>query len=717
MSNMVMQYVTSAEEIKRIRVIWIDPSYTYAYIINLKEPASLPFTINISELELEMESKKWVEILDPYAKVLNENEIPVHLIEERNQAWEVIQFLWRGDYPDILKKNYRRECIRKTAEKFDMSIYKVERLMKRFWQRGMTKNSILLDYSNSGAKGKERGVSERKRGRPRRVGYDGEVIEGINIDENIKKIFSLSIDMFYRKKERISLRETYHYMLQKFFSDHYQVGEIVKIKIWDQSRIPTYQQFYYWYKKEEDVTKDFITRNSEKQFASEERELLGSSTMEVFGPGSRYQIDATVADVYLLSSLNRSKVIGRPVVYAVMDVYSRMVTGIYVGMEGPSWIGAMMALDNAVSDKQEFCQKYNIQISENEWPCTYLPECILADRGEFEGYQVENLINNLNVKVENTPPYRGDLKGIVERVFRTVNEKIKHTTPGAIQKEFRERGDRDYRLDATLNLEEFTQIIIQLVLHHNKRVMSKYPLERGMLSDEVKPSPISIWNWGIKNRKGRFNKLPRDIVRLNLLPRAKANLSRSGIKFRNMFFSSERAIEEQWFISSQTNSVDFVYDPRNMNYIYIPEENGRSFIKCFLLEKSYMYRDLTLEEIVFQDELQVEIRNEAVDEKNQIQAEMDIAINTIIKSAKEKTKNESTLESARSKLKNIKANRLEEKEQNRISESFELAKKDPIEGELIPIPRETPAKKERVTSSTSMLERLKKKRDEKLGRN
>ncbi|MEI2357153.1 hypothetical protein D1970_17910 [Mesobacillus zeae] len=53
----------------------------------------------------------------------------------------------------------------------------------------------------------------------------------------------------------------------------------------------------------------------------------------------------------------------------------------------------------------------------------HLPEIIIADRGEFEGYSVENLINNLNIKIENTTAYRGDLKGFV-----------------------------DYRLDATLNL-------------------------------------------------------------------------------------------------------------------------------------------------------------------------------------------------------------------------------------------------------------------------
>ena len=54
--------------------------------------------------------------------------------------------------------------------------------------------------------------------------------------------------------------------------------------------------------------------------------------------------------------------------YAIIDVYSRLVTGIYVGLEGPSWIGAMMALDNMIEDKVEYCKKYGIKITEEEWP-------------------------------------------------------------------------------------------------------------------------------------------------------------------------------------------------------------------------------------------------------------------------------------------------------------------------------------------------------------
>lgn len=55
--------------------------------------------------------------------------------------------------------------------------------------------------------------------------------------------------------------------------------------------------------------------------------------METIGPGSRYQIDATIGDVYLVSEYNRNQIIARPIIYVVIDVFSRMITGVYVGLE------------------------------------------------------------------------------------------------------------------------------------------------------------------------------------------------------------------------------------------------------------------------------------------------------------------------------------------------------------------------------------------------
>ena len=62
-----------------------------------------------------------------------------------------------------------------------------------------------------------------------------------------------------------------------------------------------------------------------------------------------------------------------------------MICGIYIGLESGSYTGAMMALLNATMNKVEYCRQYGIEIEEKDWPVHYLPEAIIADRGELEG--------------------------------------------------------------------------------------------------------------------------------------------------------------------------------------------------------------------------------------------------------------------------------------------------------------------------------------------
>jgi hypothetical protein len=668
--NSVFKYVDIEKE-EKIRII--DIIGEFVYIVTLEQSTSMPRKELAESILQEINAEKLVKIQDPFARVVDEKNLSELQISKRNSDWQIILKYWEDNKQELLEKRSRNDIFQKISSEVGVSVPKVKKLFNRYWQRGMSKNALLPDYINSGAKGKERNLSNNKVGRPKKADYYGQIEEGINITDEVKRHFNIAINKYFRRTEKISLKETYTLLLRDFYSDTYKKEGTIEHKVWDKSRIPTYNQFYYWFKKTENIQKDIIFRESEKEFNLKHRALLSNSKQETDGPGTRFQVDATIADIYLVSSLNRNRVIGRPIIYAIIDVFSRLITGIYVGLEGPSWVGAMMALDNMISDKMEYCKKYGIEIAEEQWPCKHLPEIIIADRGEFEGYSVENLINNLNVKIENTSPYRGDLKGIVERSFRTTNEKIKHKTPGAIQKEFRKRGDMDYRLDATLTLEEFTRVYINIVLHHNNKVIDKYPMEKEMIEDEIVPTPLSLWSWGIKNRKGRLKTVDREILRLNILPKGKASISRAGIRFKGLYYSSDKAIKEQWFVNLKIRNIEVVYDPRNMNKIYIPYNNGLDYDECYLIDSSLQYKDCLLEEIVFNEELNSELKEKHLREQTQNNIDFEKEIKKIVKEAQKEKQNSVIYgESNNKKLKGIKNNRLVEKEINRVAESCVL---------------------------------------------
>ncbi|MBN0238199.1 transposase, partial [Pseudomonas aeruginosa] len=124
--------------------------------------------------------------------------------------------------------------------------------------------------------------------------------------------------------------------------------------------------------------------------------------------------------------------------------------------EGPSWVSAMVALANTVADKVEYCLQYGVEIDASDWPVKGLPDVVLADKGELNGTKVEAFSQAFGVRIENAPARRGDAKGIVERYFRTVQERFKPYACGVVEDNTsRKRGGHDYRLDASLTLPEF----------------------------------------------------------------------------------------------------------------------------------------------------------------------------------------------------------------------------------------------------------------------
>ena len=114
---------------------------------------------------------------------------------------------------------------------------------------------------------------------------------------------------------------------------------------------PSFEQFVYWYYRERRLSKAIIAREGENEFLLNHRALDGSPQLYVFGPGSIYELDSTVADVYLVSALDRNRILGRPVLYFVKDAFSRLIVGFGVTLYGPSWTTAMIALENTMRDK------------------------------------------------------------------------------------------------------------------------------------------------------------------------------------------------------------------------------------------------------------------------------------------------------------------------------------------------------------------------------
>ncbi len=708
-----------------LRIVWINQDGRFAQYVSLSIGVAMPHPIRVSDIQFALENGFMANGDDPFARVVDESEIPESYKLIRERKWQIVTYVWDKNRERALLKKERPKLFEEAAKIFDVHPMDVRRTMSRFWQRGMVPNALLPDFDKRGSKGIQKADTTSKRGRPReRVGADAE-IPGINITEDVKDKIRESIAIYYLSKSKPTVKDTYNQMLSRYFSDNsYKNGEKKSI-IWEADRIPSYHQFYYWLRQFTNTKDNILGREGEREFALRYRELLGDTTAEAFGPGFKYQIDATIADVYLVSKVNPKYIIGRPVLYLVIDVFSRMVVGMYAGIEGPSWVGAMMAFDNIVADKVEFCKQYDIKIRSEDWPSSLLPERLLADRGEFEGICPESIIRNLGITIENTPPYRGDLKGIVERHFRTTNDRIKRRLPGAVKKAVRERGEADYRLDAQLNIEDFIKVMIHEVIRHNTSVMEQYSKSMLEISDSVRSVPVKIWDWGVKNRRCGFVARDRDFVRLSLMPREKATITREGIKFHGIYYSCDMAIREGWFINPKRTSLQVAYDPRRLDHIYIPDISGKGYTKCFPVANSKKFGSMSYDDYVMLQKYLEEEKASLKASKTQREIDTDGEIQKIVRQAKKRAETCEQGDMCKTeKLRNIRSNRAVERELRHDEEGFELGseqtgKKDDNrqqskEAEIVAF---TEGKKRKTQSDyeDEILDLLKRKGDEKLG--
>ena len=88
--------------------------------------------------------------------------------------------------------------------------------------------------------------------------------------------------------------------------------------------------------------------------------------------------DSTVIDLYVVSD-DRGRVVGRPVLTALLDGYSYLCLGYSLGWEGGEY-SLQSLIVNTVTDKKGHCHKFGIEITGDEWPSA-LPGCIVTDRG------------------------------------------------------------------------------------------------------------------------------------------------------------------------------------------------------------------------------------------------------------------------------------------------------------------------------------------------
>ncbi|ATX80693.1 putative transposase [Mariprofundus aestuarium] len=292
-------------------------------------------------------------------------------------------------------------------------------------------------------------------------------------------------------------------------------------------------------------------------------------------PLQEVQIDHTPIDLQLLSSELR-QLIGKAHITLIQDVYSRVILGLYIGLEHPSFLSVANALREAIFTKESVLAQF--ELSDDAWPTYGLMEMLHSDNAvEFDGRQMDHFCAVNRVEKQFRPIGHKEYGGHIESSIKAVVKHI-HSLPGTTFSNIRERGDYDSEGNAQIDLQELRRIIYRWVVNNYNR---KERDELGGLS------PLQMWQKALD--EGWHPRMPTsyDDFRFSLLPYEERRITRHGISLLGFKYSAPclrhwRAREKP----RERKKYRIYYDPLDMRRADFVHPDGSGVSKIALISLS-----------------------------------------------------------------------------------------------------------------------------------
>lgn len=591
-----------------------------------------------------------------------------------------------AELPPIVRRAVTRDGQPKAKNEIRCSAVTLYSYLRAYWQGGQTLDALHRAFHKSGNSTK--GVTAG-RGRPSGE-YD--IYQLTDIDLNRIKRY---IQRAHLGGPLLDLPEVRELLRRRYYS---YVDGNGALHLKPDGQCPSLRQIrnvlYNHFALEERLR----GRRGDKVFENDHDDRLGSARENCHGAGHIYEIDATVADVWLVASDNRSRIIGKPTLYLIYDRWSRLVPGFYVGLEPASWPAAMQAILSLVESKEPLCHQNKVPYDPEDWPAEgMLPVEIFGDRGEMASKASDRICDGAHTTVTNAPAHSPRRKGTVEVGFRLFAQSMGPTLLGYDPPtQAKRRAGKRYEKDACYTLDEFRSIIVRAIITHNRSVMPGYELDRDLSSAGIRPIPRELCAYSMNFKVGSFRRYEASYLRYQLLPQTEASITEEGIKHGDCFYTCREAEQAGWFLRATNRKrfrVTVSFDTRLVDAIYVhdPARSGQYFL-ARLTAKSRQYQGLSFAEVKDIQRQNKHLVRSAVHETEQARADLHMHIDKVSGPAHRQMKQQLADQSRSARRADTAATRFEERRARRQDEAritdvtAPIAAKKPATGQVLPFP-------------------------------
>lgn len=508
-------------------------------------------------------------------------------LEMRDRNFSLIQPLISDSiFLTAYSNRQRSPLLKEYAEKSNHNVTTLRVLLTLYWRYGMSKQALLPAYSMCGAAGgiREPGVVPLGRKKRSRVLLNSRS-ETYIIRAEDRQCIRQILQKYYLKAGGENLSRCYKHYLSTFFSSEIAEGQRLNKSI----SKPSITQFRYWAKRLIDKDEVLKKKLTPRQYAQRARGLLGAAATPTVLAGDVFEIDATVADVHIISQYS-SDLVGRPTIYVVRDRATRMVVGLHVSHLYASWDAGRQALANCFMPKKEFCWQFGIELGDGDWPCNHVPLRLMCDNGEMAGQKSQLAVIPL-MRIELPPSYRPDRKGVVERCFGILNDEALHQLSGTTRGARVIPGEEDPRSRACYTLKEITTRLIEAVLDHNRSLNEELGFINPLLLEHgLHFTPLNSWRISMEAIRFSGRSYPTQFIVAHFLRADTASITEYGIVYRNRVYACS---ETQAAIARNfgRTKCEIRIDETTMNYIYVRYDGKSVFTRHNLLDRRKIFRD------------------------------------------------------------------------------------------------------------------------------
>ena len=457
----------------------------------------------------------------------------------------------------------RSKPLIKEAEKlYELSRATIWKLIRTYLQNGMN-DATLVNKNSIPSSEKKSPYNYTKR--PGRKSEDG-IQNIVKRNEVLTQQFDAALAEFKKGRES-SLVNAYDWLLDKFYSEELPSGELRRLP---DSECPTINQFYYYARQKIGKEEMDKIKTSFAEQRNNKRLLFSSSRIDAVGPGRIMEVDAWEADVKIISEVDDS-VIGKPIVYFGIDVYSSVISAMSVSLENNSMVGITNLLLNLSDDKHALAGNYDFTFDDGLWPSNYFPQELRCDRGaEFKSNEFGEVCHRLGINRTLVSGASGSLKGMVEQSFHQFKKSISPSleSKGLITYRY----DDNSRKTACMKLRDFIRMTITFVVSNNVKPIADYPMDTQMIREGLITSPCAIWEYGCRNHGAPtpITKATSDQFLFNVMPECVVSISRRGVCKEGLFFRNNDPdlMAQMYTLGNKHGKFTVRYDPRDASSLF-----------------------------------------------------------------------------------------------------------------------------------------------------